>query len=70
MSEESGEEFGAVGASFLAAKGFTKELDLLPTESGDKKYLAFLNAGWGMIRSAYPVRSAPLIYLPAIATPV
>lgn len=47
---ESGEQFGAVGASFLAAKGHTRAMDLLPTESGDKKYLAFLNVGWGMIR--------------------
>lgn len=47
---ESGEEFGAVSASFLAAKGRTKAMDLLPTESGDKKYLGFLNVGWGMIR--------------------
>ena len=50
MSVESGEEFGAVSASFLAAKGHTRAMDLLPTESGDKKYLAFLNVGWGMIR--------------------
>eukprot|EP00752_Nemacystus_decipiens_P001239 g1238.t1 len=49
LSVESGEEFGAVSASFLAAKGHTKAMDLLPTESGDKKYLAFLNVGWGMI---------------------
>eukprot|EP00903_Cladosiphon_okamuranus_P016711 g15404.t1 len=49
VSVESGEEFGAVSASFLAAKGHTKAMDLLPTESGDKKYLAFLNVGWGMI---------------------
>lgn len=50
VSVESGEWFGAVSASFLAAKGQTKAMDLLPTDSGDKKYLAFLNVGWGMIR--------------------
>lgn len=50
MSAESREEFGVVSASFLAAKGRTKPMDLLPTESGDNKYLAFLNVGWGMIR--------------------
>lgn len=50
MSVESGEEYGAMSASFLAARGHTKAMDLLPTESGDKKYLAFLNVGWGMIR--------------------
>ncbi|CAM9303527.1 unnamed protein product [Ectocarpus fasciculatus] len=49
VSVESGEWFGTVSASFLAAKGQTKAMDLLPTESGDKKYLAFLNVGWGMI---------------------
>ncbi|CAM9497312.1 unnamed protein product, partial [Hapterophycus canaliculatus] len=49
VSEESGEEFGALSASFLVAKGYTKPTDLLLTESGDKKYLAFLNVGWGMI---------------------
>ncbi|CAN0517834.1 unnamed protein product [Ectocarpus sp. 8 AP-2014] len=50
VSVESGEWFGAVSASFLAAKGQTKAMDLLHTESGDNKYLAFLNVGWGMIR--------------------
>ncbi|CBN76438.1 Sphingosine kinase [Ectocarpus siliculosus] len=49
VSVESGEWFGAVSASFLAAKGQTKAMDLLLTESADKKYLAFLNVGWGMI---------------------
>lgn len=50
ISEESGEVFGAVAASFLAAKGCTAKMDLLHTEAGDKKYLAFLNVGWGMVR--------------------
>eukprot|EP00904_Undaria_pinnatifida_P009066 jgi/Undpi1/528/HiC_scaffold_10.g03992.m1 len=49
VSEESGESFGVMCASFLAARGRTKQLDLLPTECGDKKYLACLNVGWGMI---------------------
>lgn len=49
ISEESGEVFGAVAASFLAAKGCTAKMDLLHTEAGDKKYLAFLNVGWGMV---------------------
>ena len=52
VSEESGEYFGVVSAAFLAAKGRTKQLDLLPTECGDKRYLAFLTVGWGMIRCA------------------
>ncbi|CAM9810188.1 unnamed protein product [Ascophyllum nodosum] len=49
LSEESGEEYGVVGAAFLVAKGHTRPLDLAPTESGEKKYLGFLNVGWGMI---------------------
>lgn len=50
VTEESGEKYGGVGASFLVAKGCTKGLDLIPTEIGDKKLLAFMMVGWGMVR--------------------
>lgn len=67
VSEESGEHFGVMCAAFLAAKGRTKQLDLLPTECADKKYLAFLTVGWGMIRCGSLFRSTNEACTPAFA---